>query len=227
MVDLRQGKRRSLLIGINYFGTPQELHGCVDDVHRMKGLVESWGFTDCQVLLDEEGHKKPTKANIQVGWDVHHPFRLSASDLLTSFTLVELGWLVRRPLPGWWMELKPVTCSSCTIRGTAAACRARTAAASGTRRCAHWTWMTPACCWTASSLSASVPVGGPLWDLTKASTHGFGTWLGPRILVKPLPKGCRLTCLLDACHSAGALDLPFIFTGTPEWPSTLNPTVGS
>ena len=36
------------------------------------------------------------------------------------------------------------------------------------------------------------------------------------MLVKPLPKGCRLTCILDACHSAGALDLPFIFTGTPE-----------
>lgn len=35
-------------------------------------------------------------------------------------------------------------------------------------------------------------------------------------LVKPLPSGCRLTCILDSCHSGGALDLPFLFTGTQE-----------
>jgi len=33
------------------------------------------------------------------------------------------------------------------------------------------------------------------------------------LLVKPLPTGARLTCILDSCHSAGALDLPFIFVG--------------
>merc|ERR1712087_690175 len=32
-------------------------------------------------------------------------------------------------------------------------------------------------------------------------------------LVKPLPSGCRLTCILDSCHSAGALNLPFLFVG--------------
>lgn len=36
------------------------------------------------------------------------------------------------------------------------------------------------------------------------------------ILVKPLPIGCRLTCVLDCCHSAGALDLPYLFAGTNE-----------
>lgn len=35
-------------------------------------------------------------------------------------------------------------------------------------------------------------------------------------LVKPLPSGCRLTCVLDCCHSAGALDLPYFFVGTKE-----------
>lgn len=41
----------------------------------------------------------------------------------------------------------------------------------------------------------------------------------PDRLRRPTPStpssvtGCRLTCILDACHSAGALDLPFIFTG--------------
>ncbi|CAE7472350.1 pca1 [Symbiodinium pilosum] len=35
-------------------------------------------------------------------------------------------------------------------------------------------------------------------------------------LVRPLPSGCRLTCILDSCHSGGVLDLPFIFVGTQE-----------
>jgi hypothetical protein len=35
-------------------------------------------------------------------------------------------------------------------------------------------------------------------------------------LVRPLPGGCRLTCILDSCHSAGAMDLPYIFVGGEE-----------
>lgn len=37
-----------------------------------------------------------------------------------------------------------------------------------------------------------------------------------RSLVRPLPAGCRLTCILDSCHSGGVLDLPFLFVGTQE-----------
>eukprot|EP00403_Amphidinium_massartii_P011377 CAMPEP_0178432092 /NCGR_PEP_ID=MMETSP0689_2-20121128/32199_1 /TAXON_ID=160604 /ORGANISM="Amphidinium massartii, Strain CS-259" /LENGTH=622 /DNA_ID=CAMNT_0020054053 /DNA_START=1 /DNA_END=1869 /DNA_ORIENTATION=+ len=36
------------------------------------------------------------------------------------------------------------------------------------------------------------------------------------LLVRPLPTGAKLTCLIDACHSAGALKLPYLFTGTAE-----------
>lgn len=32
------------------------------------------------------------------------------------------------------------------------------------------------------------------------------------ILVKPLPAGCRLTCIFDCCHSGSALDLPYMYT---------------
>jgi hypothetical protein len=32
------------------------------------------------------------------------------------------------------------------------------------------------------------------------------------IMVKPLPMGCRLTGLFDACHSGTVLDLPYIYS---------------
>jgi len=32
------------------------------------------------------------------------------------------------------------------------------------------------------------------------------------ILVKPLPPGCRLTAIFDSCHSATAMDLPYIYS---------------
>lgn len=32
------------------------------------------------------------------------------------------------------------------------------------------------------------------------------------ILVKPLPAGCRLTAIMDCCHSGSALDLPFTYS---------------
>jgi hypothetical protein len=32
------------------------------------------------------------------------------------------------------------------------------------------------------------------------------------IMVKPLPRGCRLTALFDACHSGSVLDLQFVYS---------------
>lgn len=39
------GKKKALLIGINYFGTKSELRGCINDVHNMvQFLTERYGF---------------------------------------------------------------------------------------------------------------------------------------------------------------------------------------
>ncbi|KAG0210306.1 Ca(2+)-dependent cysteine protease [Mortierella sp. GBA30] len=34
------------------------------------------------------------------------------------------------------------------------------------------------------------------------------------ILIRPLPAGCRLTAIMDCCHSGSALDLPYIYSTT-------------
>jgi len=36
------------------------------------------------------------------------------------------------------------------------------------------------------------------------------------IMVRPLPPGCRLTAIMDCCHSGSALDLPFIYSTTGQ-----------
>jgi hypothetical protein len=36
------------------------------------------------------------------------------------------------------------------------------------------------------------------------------------LIVRPLPKGCRLTALFDSCHSGTVLDLPFVYSTKGE-----------
>lgn len=153
------GRRRSVLIGINYFGTSSELHGCVNDVRRMQPIVESLGFpsdeSSQQVLLDDGStYQQPTLANIRaaIAWLVSGA---SAGDAL-FFHYSGHGGRVNES-DGMHETLCPLDMDS----------------------------------------------EGMLMD-----TELF------EILVRPLPSGCRLTCILDSCHSAGALNLPYLFTGT-------------
>ncbi|KAI8376291.1 caspase domain-containing protein [Radiomyces spectabilis] len=73
-----QGKKRALLIGINYFGTSNELNGCINDVHNVKEFLTTlYGFdeADMVILTDDQTDPKfiPTRANIVAGmqWLVH------------------------------------------------------------------------------------------------------------------------------------------------------------
>ena len=163
-----QGRRKSLLIGINYYGSQSELHGCVDDVHRMLPVLEQLGFphaeddSSCRILLDSPDwrvDRRPTLANIRasIAWLV------SEAKTGDTFFLHYSGHGGRMPRTdgrGEWHE------TLCPV---------------------------------------DMDEAGMLLD-----TELFQS------LVQPLPSGCRLTCILDACHSAGALDLPYIFMGTPE-----------
>ncbi|KAJ1985097.1 Ca(2+)-dependent cysteine protease [Dimargaris cristalligena] len=63
------GRKRALLIGINYFGHPRMLKGCINDVHNMKRLItDLFNFRECDmvILTDDNPNPRsqPTRANI-------------------------------------------------------------------------------------------------------------------------------------------------------------------
>ncbi|KAN0060987.1 Ca(2+)-dependent cysteine protease [Thecaphora frezii] len=63
-----QGKRKALLIGINYFGQRGELKGCINDVQNLKRFLISRGYKedDMVILTDDmrDARSIPTRQNI-------------------------------------------------------------------------------------------------------------------------------------------------------------------
>ncbi|KAK9466438.1 caspase domain-containing protein [Lipomyces arxii] len=64
-----QGRRKALLIGINYFGQRNELRGCINDVRNVsRFLNENYGYKyeDMVILTDDQTKPRsiPTKANM-------------------------------------------------------------------------------------------------------------------------------------------------------------------
>ncbi|ORZ24008.1 peptidase C14, caspase domain-containing protein [Absidia repens] len=67
-----QGRKRALLIGINYFRTKNELRGCINDVHNVKSfLIQLYNFReeDMVILTDDQSDPRfiPTKQNMISG----------------------------------------------------------------------------------------------------------------------------------------------------------------
>jgi len=67
------GRRRALLIGINYFGTQAELRGCINDVKNIENLLVrtfGWPQSCIRTLTDDDRRCMPTRANItmQLRW---------------------------------------------------------------------------------------------------------------------------------------------------------------
>lgn len=64
-----QGKKKALLIGINYFNSSSRLNGCINDVKQMSFfLVERWGYKweNIVILTDDQTdpNRLPTRYNI-------------------------------------------------------------------------------------------------------------------------------------------------------------------
>lgn len=157
------GKRRSLFVGINYFGTSSELSGCINDVVRLRPVFDSLGFpSDGQsqmVLVDDGQHRPPSKANMVAAFQ-WLTSGVQAGDAL-FFHYSGHGGRDQNPnaASGYSETLCPVDYQS----------------------------------------------AGQIHD------HEIF-----ELLVRPLPTGVKLTCLMDCCHSGGVLNLPYMFTGTQD-----------
>ncbi len=62
------GRRKALLIGINYFGQRGQLRGCINDAHNMASCLQTFGYRmeDMVILTDDQQNhmSQPTKSNI-------------------------------------------------------------------------------------------------------------------------------------------------------------------
>ncbi|ODV63032.1 caspase family protein ASCRUDRAFT_21414, partial [Ascoidea rubescens DSM 1968] len=68
------GKKKALLIGINYIGTSAKLNGCINDVKNVKAFLLKNGYSedDMVILTDDQTNSRaiPTKQNMldAMGW---------------------------------------------------------------------------------------------------------------------------------------------------------------
>eukprot|EP00667_Euglena_gracilis_P007749 EG_transcript_7825 len=162
---LLNGRRKSVLVGINYFGTSGELRGCINDVHNMINFIEPYGFHNTPesmiVLTDDQrnGGRPPTAQNIRSA----------------------IQWLTAGAQPGdmFFFHYSGHGVQVPDLDGDEA------------------DGMDEAICPVDYSRAGFI-VDDELFEL----------------LVRPLPQGSRLTCIMDCCHSGTVLDLPFVFNGT-------------
>ncbi|RDA88420.1 hypothetical protein CP532_5562 [Ophiocordyceps camponoti-leonardi (nom. inval.)] len=156
------GRRKALLIGINYFGQKGQLRGCINDVHNVSAfLCENYGYRreDMVVLTDDQQNpvQQPTKANM----------------------IRAMQWLVKDAQPNDSLFL-------------------------------HYSGH-----------------GGQTEDLDGDEDDGYDEVIYPvdyqraghivdddihAIVVRPLRPGVRLTAIFDSCHSATAMDLPYVYS---------------
>ncbi|KLT45347.1 hypothetical protein CC85DRAFT_325854 [Cutaneotrichosporon oleaginosum] len=154
------GRRRALLIGINYRGQKGELRGCINDVINLRNFLQKHGYDhDVTVLTDDQNDPNmlPTKANIQ-RW---------------------MSWLHTDAGSGHGVQVQVDNQAEADGLGEA---------------------------------------------ICPLDHEQVGMILDMEIyqrLVKPLPAGCRLTAIFDACHSGSAMNLPYMYStkGTVKEPN--------
>ncbi|KAH6916790.1 metacaspase [Coprinopsis sp. MPI-PUGE-AT-0042] len=156
------GRKKALLVGVNYFGTGGELSGCINDVQNVHQFLTShWDYNeeDVRVLTDDQQdpQSQPTKENI----------------------IEAAQWLVEDAQPDDALFFH-FSGHGTHVEDT-----------HGDEHDGRDEAICPV-----DYEEAGVIVDDQLHEL----------------LVKPLPVGCRLTVIFDACHSGSALDLPYMYS---------------
>lgn len=162
-----EGRRRSLLVGINYYDSPDDqLIGGVNDVLKMVPVLAKLGFPS-----DAESQRVLTDRILPPGHESDTFDRPTRENILNAFK-----WLVDGAQPGDALFFHY--------------------SGHGGQQMLH-----------GNARESIVPMdfqsAGMLDDSEVAKE-----------LVENLPEGCRLTCIFDSCHGAGApLALPSILIG--------------
>lgn len=176
------GRRKALLVGINYFGQRGQLRGCINDVRNMSAyLIAHFQYKreDMVILTDDQQNpmSQPTKQNI----------------------LRAMHWLVKDARPndslffhysGKWAQASAAH-TQCSFLTILLGHGGQTKDLDGDEDDGYDEVIYPV---------DFRQVG----HITDDEMH--------RILVKPLQAGVRLTAIFDSCHSGTALDLPYIYS---------------
>lgn len=112
------GNRKALLIGINYFGTANELKGCINDVRNVSSfLMERYHYKreDMVILTDDQSNPvlQPTKANILRAMEWLVKDARQNDSLFLHFSGRKF---ITRPVPGSKFQPRPRQSLTCTHR---------------------------------------------------------------------------------------------------------------
>ncbi|KAJ2354663.1 Ca(2+)-dependent cysteine protease [Coemansia sp. RSA 2618] len=160
-----RGRKRALLIGINYTGTKHSLKGCINDVEGMQRfIIEHFGFKEADMVIltdNQRGNPRrmPTHDNI-----------LKAMKWLVSDARMNDSFFFHYSGHGITVESDD-----------------------------------------------SEEIDGKDEAICPLDFETKGTIVDDdmnAIMVRNLPRGARLTAIFDCCHSATALDLPFMYDHT-------------
>jgi len=183
------GRRKALLIGINYFNQRGQLRGCINDVKNMSTyLNRNFGYAreDMVILTDDQQNpmSQPTKANI----------------------LRAMHWLVKDAKPNDSLFFHY---SGKLALYSQATCRRRywTYNLKLTDSCAGHGGQTP-------DLDGDEDDGYDevIYPVDFRTNGHIVDDEMHDIMVKPLMPGVRLTAIFDSCHSGSALDLPYVYS---------------
>lgn len=164
------GRRKAVLIGINYFGTQAQLRGCINDVRNMQDLLGNtfgWPASCMRRLTDDNPSTMPTRRNIEAA----------------------MRWLVEGVQPGDVLFF---------------------------HYSGHGAQQEDPHGYEEDGMNETIlPV-----DFKSAGMITDDEM--SEIMVRHLPEGVRLTCVMDCCHSGTGMDLPYKWTGW-GWREETNP----
>lgn len=181
---LSPGRKRALLIGINYKGQRCELRGCNNDIHNiLPCLINQWGYhpRDIVQLIDDGYRPPPTRQNILL--EMHRLASYSRAGDSMFFYFSGHGGQVRDldgdEVDGYDEFICPVDYQQSGVINDD----------------------------EIHEIMVSI-----MTQRTPHISHGISnTSLIERTQVKPLAAGSRLTALFDSCHSGTVLDLPYLY----------------